>query len=106
MAKGCPGCGCRKYKNAPANPSATVIVKPRICAECGRRYIVPLPRWIGLIAYLMAAIVLGWMLLDWLAPPAGWELRFTWPGRLGILVFAGMLAGMGTLVLKGRTGYE
>lgn len=106
MAKGCPLCGCRKSKSARVDPNSMVIVKPRICAKCGHLYIVPLPRWIGLIAYLMAALVVGWMLVDWFAPPPGWEMRFTWYGRIGILGFSGMLWWMGTRVLKGETGYE
>jgi hypothetical protein len=106
MGKGCPVCGCRKYKSARVDPSTTVIVKPRICKECGHRYVAPLPRWIGLIAYVMALLVVSWMLVDWMAPPRDLSMRFTWTGRLAVVCFAGSLVWMGTLVLRGKTGYE
>jgi len=106
MAKGCPVCGCRKYMSGRVNRSATLIVKPRVCAKCYHQYVVPLPRWIGLIAYIGAAFVVAGMLIDWFAPPEDLQLSLTWRGRMAILVVAGALILMGTQVLKGKTGYE
>lgn len=105
MAKGCPGCGCRKYKKARVGGGDT-IVQPRVCADCGRTYIIPLPRWIGLIAYLIAAFIVGAMLIDWFAPPRDLPIHFFWKGRFGVLVLAGWLVYSGTQVLQGKTGYE
>jgi hypothetical protein len=106
MARACPVCGGRRSKKAGVDPGGMGIARFRICAECGHRYLVPLPRWIGLVTYLAAAFVLGLMLVDWLAHPEGLEMTFTWKGRLGVAAFAGMLFWMGTQVLRGRTGYE
>lgn len=106
MARACPICGCRRYRNAPVKPGEMAIARLRICQECGHRYLVPLPRWIGLLTYLAAAFVLGLMLIDWFAHPPELGVTLTWPGRLGALAFVGMLGWMGTQVLKGKTGYE
>ena len=103
MSRGCPSCGSPHYSKAKVDPNSIVITRPRVCGECHERYTAPLPRWVGLLACAAAVVVLGWMLIDAFAPPQAWAMRFTWTGRVGMTLLAGMLIWMGTRVLRGLT---
>ena len=101
--KGCPKCGCLRFQFAPGHDNSIVIAHERICSECGRVYTVPPPRWIGLVAYFMALIMVAAMVIDMVVPPRDWDMHFTWKGRLSVLALAGALVWMGTRVIQGKT---
>jgi hypothetical protein len=101
--KGCPTCGCRKYQSGAAPEEGIFVVNPRICDTCGSVYVVPLPRWIGFLAYLLGLLMIGLLIMFWnvgaqVRRPLGFLLFM-------VVAFLACFSG-GTWILMGKTGYE
>ena len=48
-------------------------------------------------AYLIAAILTFFVLVNWLAPPRDWPIHFTWYGRVAVLGCSAFLFGIATM---------
>ncbi|BBO33237.1 hypothetical protein PLANPX_2849 [Lacipirellula parvula] len=101
--QGCPDCGSLRFRIATGQENEIVVSPRRQCLECLRLYSVPPPRWEGLVAYTIAAILLAAMLLDWFAHPKDMPITFSWYGRLAILSLAGALIYGGNRVIRGKS---
>lgn len=102
----CPKCGCPRSRKEKEDPAAFVVSTPRVCTDCGHRYMAPLPRWVGGLAYVFAAGVLAAVTAEALTPPTELPIQLTWPGRVGMVCLAGVLAMLGTKVIRGEVGDE
>ena len=103
MAKDCPVCGNKEFTVGPDVTNAAIRASRRICVQCGREYLVHRPDYVnGLAAYLIAATILFFMLVNWFAPPRDFPMHFTWYGRAVVLVAAVGLFGVGTMMLAGK----
>jgi hypothetical protein len=103
MAKGCPVCGNKTFKPGPVEPNPAIRATRKICAKCGRECLVPRADYVNMAAaYLIAAILTFFVLVDWLAPPRDWPIHFTWYGRVAVLGCSAFLFGIATMALAGK----
>ena len=103
QGQGCPACGSLRYRMAPGQDNEIALTPRRVCAECKHVYSVPPSRRDGVIAYLIAVILIAAMIFDWVAPPKDWPVHFTWKARLAVLAFSGAMIWIGTRVMRDKT---
>ncbi len=107
MARGCPVCGGKKFKISSDNASVAWKDACRICLQCGRESAAPkFDYQNGVAALLIAAILLFFLCVDCFAPPRDFLFRFTWKGRIVVLISAVALIGMGTKMVIGTSGHR
>jgi hypothetical protein len=104
MAK-CPVCGHKKFKAGPVNPNPATGASRRICMKCGRECVVSRTDFLNVLAaYLIAAILAFFVLVDWFAPPRDLPIHFTWYGRVAVLGCSAFLLWAATVGLAGKLG--
>lgn len=101
--KVCPECHSSKFAFLPAPENQMLVSQPRVCEECETRYLIPQPKWVGVLTYLMGAGVLYAVWYDAFERlPNDDFMRLNWIGRIVVLAIACWLFWLGTLVLRGR----
>jgi hypothetical protein len=104
MAKGCPVCGNKIFKAGPVEPKPAIRATRKICVKCGRECLIPRPDYVNVAAaYLIAAILTFFVLVDWFAPPRDFPIHFTWYGRVAVLGCSAFLFGIATMALAGKS---
>ena len=98
-SKGCPNCGSRRFKFAPAEASADgktglFEMRDRICRDCGTRYKPPMPAWLPYLIALMG-VLFAFMGVALMFAPMKGPLRFR-THYLVLMILAGLaIAGAG-----------